>query len=234
MQRDTVTSHLYPQMRFRIAGDRGLLIECGDAIDPAVNRKVHALKAVATQRPINGIKELIPSYCSLLAIYDPLETNPNQLQADFNCLEQQLAHAKIPAPKTIDIPVCYGREFGPDIDFVAQHNDTHVDDVVRIHTTPIYLIYMIGFAPGFPYLGGLSDALHTPRLKTPRQSVPAGSVGIANDQTGMYPVSTPGGWQIIGRTPLTLFDPIGIGTPIAERPSHITGHTGHVSGDSAD
>ena len=207
MQKDPVISHLYSQMRFRIAGDRGLLVECGETIDPAVNDKVRALKTVATQQPIKGVTELVPSYRSLLAIYDPLQTDPRQLQEDFTHLEQQLAQAEIPAPNTIEIPVCYGGEFGPDIDFVARHNKISMDDVIQLHTEPLYRIYMIGFAPGFPYLGGLLDKLHTPRLKTPRLAVSAGSVGIANDQTGMYPVQTPGGWQIIGRTPLILFDP---------------------------
>ena len=198
---------LYSSVRFRIAGERGLLIECGDAIDPAVNRKVRALKVAATRHPPRGIEELIPSYRSLLALYDPLQNNPGQLQTDFKHLEQRLVNTDIPDPKTIEIPVCYGGDFGPDIDFVAQHNDITVDDVIRLHTKPHYLIYMIGFAPGFPYLGGLSNKLHTPRLPTPRLTVPEGSVGIANNQTGMYTARTPGGWRIIGRTPLTLFDP---------------------------
>ncbi len=207
MPKKSVSQHLYSPMRFRIAGDRGLLIDCGDTIDPNVNDKVRALKAIAVQDPVNGVEELIPAYRSLLVIYDPLQTDPHQLQADFSRLEQQIARASIPAPKVVEIPVCYGGDFGPDIGFVARHNKISVDDVIRLHTEPQYRIYMIGFAPGFPYLGGLPEELHTPRLETPRLSVPAGSVGIANDQTGMYPVQTPGGWQIIGRTPLILFDP---------------------------
>jgi KipI family sensor histidine kinase inhibitor len=207
MPTDSAANHESFSLRFRIAGDRGLLIDCGEAIDPAVNDKVRALKAIAIQDPVHGVEELIPAYRSLLVIYDPLQTDPHRLQADFKRLEQQVSQGSIPAAKVVEIPVCYGGKFGPDIDFVARHNRIGVDDVIRLHTEPRYRIYMIGFAPGFPYLGGLSDKLHTPRLETPRLSIPAGSVGIANDQTGMYPVRTPGGWQIIGRTPLTLFDP---------------------------
>jgi len=107
----------------------------------------------------------------------------------------------------VEIPVCYGGEFGPDIQFVAEHNSITTDDVVRIHSGAEYQIYMIGFTPGFPFLGGLPKKLHTPRLETPRSFVPKGSVGIANNQTGIYPLASPGGWQLIGKTPLKLFTP---------------------------
>jgi len=122
-------------------------------------------------------------------------------------LEQRLGEIRIPAPKTVHIPVCYGGRFGPDIEFVAQTNHLSVEEVIRLHCEPEYLIYMVGFTPGFPFLGGLPPALHTPRLKTPRSLVPAGSVGIANAQTGIYPLASPGGWQLIGRTPKKLFAP---------------------------
>ncbi len=202
---DTGTASV--RLRFRLAGDRGLLVECGDAIDPAINDRVRALKALATRRPPAGVTELVPAYRSLLVIYDPLRTDPQQLMTAFTALGRQVRRMDIPAPKTVDIPVCYSDEFGPDIDFVARHNKISVDDVIRQHTAPVYRIYMIGFAPGFAYLGGLPESLHTPRLTSPRMAVPAGAVGIANDQTGMYPVEIPGGWRIIGRTPLILFDP---------------------------
>jgi KipI family sensor histidine kinase inhibitor len=117
-----------------------------------------------------------------------------------------LADIEIPSAETIEIPVCYGGDFGPDIEFVAQTHDLTVEEVIRIHSEPEYPIYMIGFTPGFPFLGGLPEKLHTPRLETPRTVVPAGSVGIANAQTGIYPIDSPGGWQLIGKTPLKLFD----------------------------
>jgi len=119
----------------------------------------------------------------------------------------ELARIEAPPPKESVIPVCYGGEFGPDIAFVAAHNHIGTDDVIRLHSEPSYPIYMLGFSPGFPFLGGLSEKLHTPRLTSPRTRVPAGSVGIANNQTGIYPIASPGGWQLIGRSPVRLFDP---------------------------
>jgi inhibitor of KinA len=118
-----------------------------------------------------------------------------------------MARIEPPPPKESVIPVCYGGEYGPDIAFVAEHNHVGIDDVIRLHSEHSYPIYMLGFSPGFPFLGGLSEKLHTPRLTSPRTRVPAGSVGIANNQTGIYPIASPGGWQLIGRSPVRLFDP---------------------------
>ena len=120
--------------------------------------------------------------------------------------ENNLNPLKIPPPKTIEIPVCYGGQYGPDIAYVAENSGLTLEDVARLHAKPTYNIHMIGFSPGFPFLGGLPDALYTPRLETPRNYVPEGSVGIANNQTGIYPVASPGGWRLIGRTPMRLFD----------------------------
>jgi KipI family sensor histidine kinase inhibitor len=154
-----------------------------------------------------GIIEIIPTYRSLLIVYDPLQTTPTRLKKTLISLEERLPGIEIPPPGTVEIPVCYGGEFGPDIEFVAESHEITVDEVIRLHTEPEYPIYMIGFTPGFPFLGGLPQALHTPRLETPRTLVPEGSVGIANNQTGIYPVASPGGWQLIGRTPVKLFAP---------------------------
>ena len=140
-------------------------------------------------------------------VYDPTQTDPRKLARALEALEERLDRIEIPPPRTVEIPVLYGGEMGPDIEFVAEHTGLTVDEVVRRHSEPSYQIYMIGFTPGFAFLGGLPDELATPRLPTPRTAVPAGSVGIANNQTGMYPVASPGGWQLIGRTPLKLFDP---------------------------
>ena len=125
----------------------------------------------------------------------------------FRGLEARLHEIEIPAPRIVEIPVLYGGEFGPDIEVVAQHNGLTVEEVIAIHAATDYPIYMIGFTPGFCYLGGLDRRIHAPRRKTPRTLLPGGSVGIAEAQTGMYPVDSPGGWQIIGRTPLRLFAP---------------------------
>ena len=198
---------LFEKARFRTAGDRGLLVEYGDVIDPAVNNKVRSMGIAIEDNPLKGITEVIPTYRSLLMIYDPLKTDPTALQKMLESLEARLGDIKIPQPRTVEIPVCYGGEFGPDIDTVADTNQLTISDVIRLHCEPEYLIYMVGFTPGFPFLGGLSEKLHTPRLETPRTLVPEGSVGIANNQTGIYPVASPGGWQLIGRTPVKLFAP---------------------------
>lgn len=202
-----MTNGLLKTPRYRIAGDRGLLVEYGDRIDLAINRKVRSMAVLLDQSPPNGIIEVIPTYRSLLIVYDPAETEPETIQTGLETLEGRLADIEIPPPKTVEIPVCYGGEFGPDIGFVAESHDLTEDAVIGIHSATEYPIYMIGFTPGFPFLGGLSEKLHTPRLESPRTHVPAGSVGIANNQTGIYPVASPGGWQLIGQTPLNLFDP---------------------------
>jgi len=198
---------LFKKPFFRIAGDRGLLVEYGDRIDPDINNKVRSMTIVMEKESLKGVLETIPTYRSLLIIYDPTITNPEKLKKEILALEERLFQIKIPAPDTVEIPVCYGGEFGPDIQFVADHNSITKDDVVRIHSEAEYQIYMIGFTPGFPFLGGLPKKLHTPRLETPRSFVPERSVGIANNQTGIYPLASPGGWQLIGKTPLKLFAP---------------------------
>lgn len=196
----------FKEARYRIAGDCGLLAEYGDIIHPDVNQKVRSMSIILEREKIRGIKEIIPTYRSVLLVYDPLVITPILLMQTLSDLENRLLEIKIPPPKLVDIPVCYGGDFGPDIGFVASTHSLTETDVIRIHSQPEYLIYMVGFTPGFPFLGGLPDILHTPRLETPRSHVPAGSVGIANAQTGIYPVASPGGWRIIGRTPIRLFD----------------------------
>ncbi len=202
-----MSNGLYETSRIHIVGDRGLLVEYGDRIDPVVNKKVISMAIGLEHDAPAGVIEIIPSYLSLLIIYDPFVTTASVLQKSLISLEKRLPEIEIPPPQTVEIPVCYGGEFGPDIQFVAESNSLTVDAVVRLHSKPEYQIFMIGFSPGFPYLGGLPKELHTPRLKTPRTQVLVGSVGIANEQTGIYPVTSPGGWQLIGRTPLKLFDP---------------------------
>jgi len=183
------------------------LVEYGDVIDPDINNTVRSMAIVMERESLKGVLETIPTYRSMLIIYDPTITNPKKLKKEIIALEERLSQIKIPPPDTVEIPVCYGGEFGPDIQFVAEHNSITEDDVVRIHSEGEYRIFMIGFTPGFPFLGGLPKVLHTPRLETPRTFVPEGSVGIANNQTGIYPLASPGGWQLIGKTPVKLFTP---------------------------
>ena len=202
-----MNSELFKSPIFRIYGDAGLLIEFGDAISPEINGKVRSFMTVLEMNPLLGITEVVPAYRSLLIIYDPARTGVDQLERELLEIELKMTSTKLPDPETIEIPVCYGGVYGPDIENVAAHNKLTVDEVVRLHSEPDYLIYMLGFTPGFPFLGGLPERLITPRLETPRVRVPAGSVGIANNQTGIYPIESPGGWQLIGRTPMKLFDP---------------------------
>jgi KipI family sensor histidine kinase inhibitor len=198
---------LYPAPIFRIAGDRGLLMEFGDTVDPGINRKIRAVTMAIDARPPEGVVEIIPTYCSIILVYDPLLTDPCALIPILEAMERSLEAAELPEPETTVLPVCYHPSLGPDLESLAARHKLTVEEVIAIHTKPLYPIYMLGFTPGFPYLGGLEERLHTPRLDSPRKKVPAGSVGIANNQTGIYPIESPGGWQLIGRCPVKLFDP---------------------------
>lgn len=202
-----MTAGLYKKTKYCITGDKGLLVEYGEGVDPGVNAKVRGMTIKLKEIMPKGIIEIIPTYRSLLIVYDPCSTNPYILENFMTGLEKRGQEESIPPSKVVEIQVCYGKEYGPDIESVARTNDITIDEVIRIHSEFEYLIYMIGFTPGFPFLGGLSEKLFTPRLETPRLKVPKGSVGIANNQTGIYPIESPGGWQLIGRTPLNLFDP---------------------------
>jgi len=197
----------YSKPKFRLMGDRALLVELGDEISPAINQKVRALFIRLKDRALKGIMELVPSYRSLMVVYDSLALSVSLLESQIDALCKTLDNFQLPDPRTVAIPVVYGGEYGPDLEWVAGYHKIAPEDVVRLHTQPIYQVYMIGFMPGYPYLGEVVDALITPRRKTPRTRVARGSVGIAQRQTGIYSVASPGGWQIIGRTPVHLFDP---------------------------
>lgn len=192
---------------FLNAGDQALVIELGDAISPEINRRVHSLAAAIESQAIPAVVDLVPTYRSLLVRYDPLLISGDDLQETLAEIERPLAESPPEQPRVVLVPTLYGGEPGPDLDSVAEHTGLSPDEVIGLHSEVDYLVYMIGFTPGFPYLGGLSDRLATPRLDTPRTRIPAGSVGIAESQTGVYPIDSPGGWRLIGRTPLELFDP---------------------------
>ncbi len=198
---------MYAQPRFLPAGDRALAVELGDDITPETNAAVRDLFVALEQNPIQGVVDLIPSYRSVLINYDPLILELPQLHQELDALLESVSAGEPATPRCVQIPVLYGGEAGPDLDHVAKHNGLPVDEVVAIHSRPQYLVYMLGFSPGFPYLGGMDERIETPRLDTPRTIIPAGSVGIAEKQTGVYPTASPGGWQIIGKTPLHFFDP---------------------------
>jgi KipI family sensor histidine kinase inhibitor len=200
-------SQLFKKAVYRLAGDTGLLVEFGEGIDPEVNAKVRAMTRALEKTMPTGVREIIPTYRSLLFVYDPQATNPGILCPLIEQVENSLKTLAMAPARIVEIPVCYGGKFGPDIENVKKPHGLTTDQVIQRHCAPSYLIYMVGFTPGFPFLGGLDATLFTPRLTTPRMHVPEGSVGIANNQTGMYPIASPGGWQIIGRTPLKLFAP---------------------------
>ncbi|MBI4482707.1 MAG: 5-oxoprolinase subunit PxpB [Acidobacteria bacterium] len=194
-------------MRYLLAGDRGLVVEFGDRIDPLTHRRVLFLFQQITRNPIPGLQEAIPTYRSLLILYDPLVLSLNDLRARVDRWLEQEDQAELQPGRRVQIPVCYGGELGPDLEFVANFNGLSPEEVIQLHSSAEYLVYMLGFTPGFPMMGGLPEKLHTPRLPDPRLKVPGGSVGIGGQQTGIYSVEGPGGWRIIGRTPLRLFDP---------------------------
>ena len=187
-------------------GDAALLVYYGDEIDPDMNARVQALDVRLRLGQSEGIVETAPAYASLVVYYDPLTLTFAQASDWVRAQTVEVEEATARKPRRLDVPVRYGGESGPDLPFVASFHNTTVAEVVRIHASRDYTVFMMGFTPGFPYMGKLDDAIATPRLETPRTRVPAGSVGIAGAQTGIYPIDSPGGWQLIGRTSITLFD----------------------------
>lgn len=192
-------------MDFKPAGDSALVIIFGNEISESVNKKVHAVANAIEKAKPEWLIEVVPTYTSIYVYYDPLKINYQEI---LKAVEPFLsAEPKEEEHRVVEIPTVYGGEFGPDIEFVANYNGLTVDDVIELHSKPSYRVYMLGFTPGFAYLGGMDERIATPRLEKPRLKVPAGSVGIAGKQTGIYPLESPGGWRLIGRTPLRLFDP---------------------------
>lgn len=188
-------------------GDRGLLLEFGNEISREINEKVRRMALAIQTEVIEGIIETVPTYRSLLIIYNPTTLPIKDLKERLEQIEEGLQQTPLPESKLIRIPVVYGGIYGPDLEGVAKYLQISPEEVIRLHCSQPYLIYMIGFMPGFPYMGELPQGLDVPRLKTPRIIVPKGSVAIAQRQTGIYSMESPGGWQILGRTPIELFDP---------------------------
>jgi inhibitor of KinA len=196
---------VYPT--YQPLGDSAVRVEFGATIDVEVSERVLKFCAALDQEPVDGVAEFAPAYCTAVVYY-----RPARIAYDALCLalDEAIARADTlpaPAPRLVEIPVHYGGEEGPDLEFVGRAHGLTADQVIRLHTQADYRVYMLGFLPGFPFLGGLPEVLATPRRETPRIRVPAGSVGIGGAQTGVYPVESPGGWHLIGRTALTLYDP---------------------------
>jgi inhibitor of KinA len=206
---------LEPAVRLFPLGDAAIVLEFGHEISAATHATIQAVVAYLARRPFVGLREVVPAFTTLTAYYDPWlvhEHSPGPPYEWVAATVRQLlpaaqAEASQQAAAPVEIPVCYGGAYGPDLAFVAQHTGLAPAEVIARHSAPDYLVHLIGFAPGFPYLGGMDARLATPRLATPRALVPAGTVGIAGGQTGIYSLPTPGGWQLIGRTPVQLFNP---------------------------
>lgn len=193
--------------RFLSAGESHLVVEFGQAIDPILNQAVHSLDQRLKTGVLPGFKESVPAYASLLVSYDPLQLSRAALIAHCTKLLQNDGKDVPLWRETVEIPVLYGGEWGPDLSEVALKVGLTSREVIELHARADYTVYMIGFMPGYPYLGGLNPRLSLPRLATPRTKVPAGSVAIAELQAGIYPLESPGGWHLLGRTPLRLYRP---------------------------
>jgi inhibitor of KinA len=188
-------------------GDSAVLVQFGDEIDIPTNQRVHILAALINASPLVGVIETVPAYGTLLVHYDPLLLSFGQTK---NYLREKLTQVQDNVSRKhrqVEVPVSYGGKYGIDLEAVAHHCQLQAKDVIRIHSEKIYTVFMMGFTPGFPYIGKLDDAIIMPRLETPRTRVPAGTVAIAGSQTGIYPIDSPGGWQLIGWTSLQLFSP---------------------------
>lgn len=202
-------------------GDSAILVKLGEGVDLETHNKVRVLSEYLEKHPFEGMVECIPAFTSVTVFYDSVRLfqkhmKPRMQDADYPYdrvatiiadILERLDESITPEPRIIEIPVCYGGEFGVDLDYVASINGLTADEVINMHALGNYLVYMVGFAPGFPYLGGMSKRIAAPRRQTPRLAIPAGTVGIAGEQTGVYPIETPGGWNLIGRTPRALFLP---------------------------
>ena len=189
------------------SGDSAFIIKAGDSISEEVNQTVRKLLVRLESWKIEGITDFIPSFNELMICYDPAVTGYRHLLDILRACGDDPGEVELPDSFTVDVPIVYGGDYGPDIQDVADHNYLLPEDIVKIHCSATYMIYMLGFTPGFCYLGGMDMRIATPRRETPRLKIPAGSVGIAGSQSGIYPIESPGGWQLIGKTPLQLFNP---------------------------
>lgn len=205
---------------FSPLSDDAVVVQFGDKIDLHTHKIIQTVANYLSTSPFEGMTEYVPAYTTLTVYYNPVAVYRSQrCMPEKRALPYRLVTEWLAAimenvtdnsssnPREIAIPVCYGGEYGPDLEIVAQKNQITAAEVVHYHAANKYLVYMMGFAPGFPYIGGMSDKIAASRKETPRLHIPAGSVGIAGEQTGVYPIDTPGGWQIIGQTPLPLLQP---------------------------
>ena len=192
-------------MKFRAASDQATIVYLGEEIGLGAHERVLKLLRLLQKKPPAWLRNLQPAYCSLMVTFDACRVGHSEVEAALRQYEKRAKTSRAPKTRTVEIPVCYGEEFGPDLDEVAKLHELTPSKVIQIHSSQTYHAYFLGFAPGFAYLGNLPEQIATPRLEIPRKRVPAGSVGIAGRQTAVYPFATPGGWRLIGRTPVPLF-----------------------------
>ncbi|MFJ8263863.1 5-oxoprolinase subunit PxpB [Rummeliibacillus sp. NPDC094406] len=210
--------NLKENVQIRPLGDSALVIQVGEGINETIQKKVQNILNLLESHPFQGFIEAVPAYNSVTVYYNPIDVYFSNLEKGVKIpyenvktkilsLMNQSHIIEMSKERVVKIPVVYGGEMGPDLEFVASYNGLTPSEVIKIHSSAEYLVYMIGFAPGFPFMGGMNKQIATPRKETPRLAIAPGSVGIAGNQTGIYPLETPGGWQIIGRTPFHLFLP---------------------------
>lgn len=208
-------------VQFRVASDQALLVcfessakksrakasHLQNQITTESHERVRRLLRLMELEPIAGVRNLHPAYCSILIKFNAMSLRHEELEEILRGYIERMKKVALTEPQLVDIPVCYGGEFGPDVQDLAKLHGITPESVIELHASTTYRVYFLGFAPGFAYLGDVAEELATPRLPSPRKSVPAGSVGIAGRQTGVYPIATPGGWRLLGRTPLKMFQP---------------------------
>jgi inhibitor of KinA len=212
-------------VKFCAASDQSLLVYLGEEIGLPAHLRVVKLLRLLQKQPPRWLRNIQPAYTSLMVTFDPCQVDHGEVEFALGQYEKRAKVARPPKPRTVLIPVCYGGEFGPDLDNVAKLHGIKTSEVIQLHSSRTYHAYFLGFAPGFAYLGDVPEQIATPRLDTPRKEVPTGSVGIAGKQTAVYPFASPGGWRLIGRTPMQMFrvdrNPMGmisIGDKVKFRP----------------
>lgn len=192
-------------MEVKQYAEDALTINLGSEVDEKINRQLVQLKGAITELKFDGIVDIVLSYTSLIIYFDVLKADTEKISKTLMKIDINRLEDSDYAYKVVKIPVCYGGKFGPDLGMFKEQN-LSAEEVISLHSDKEYLIYMLGFMPGFPFLGGLDERLYKPRLDSPRTNIPAGSVGIGGQQTGMYPFDSPGGWNLLGRTPIPLYD----------------------------